>query len=139
MDELNLSPNIRTAHPPRLPIPNHVHRLVTLNRSARRLELPEPLLGVHAAFNRAVVLSQDAVQVRFRSVPATAARCPFLLYVRDGGAVDWRLIRVSITRDCGWQGSLSALRKSRLAASASRNAESRKSIVAPAELMARFR
>ena len=30
VDELNLSPNIRTAHPPRLPLPDHVHGLVAL-------------------------------------------------------------------------------------------------------------
>src|SRR5580693_6590088 len=41
-----------------------------------------------------------------------------------------------MTRGCGWEGLLSALRNSRLAASASRNADSRKSIVAPAESMA---
>ena len=27
VDELNLSPNIRAAHPPHLPLPNHVHGL----------------------------------------------------------------------------------------------------------------
>jgi len=73
-----------TAHPPRLPLPNHVHRLIILNRSARHLELAEPLLGVHAAFDRSVVLFQDVVQVLHRSVPAAAAKCPFLLYVREG-------------------------------------------------------
>ena len=36
VDELNLSPNIRTAHPPRLPLPDHVHGLVALDRSPRR-------------------------------------------------------------------------------------------------------
>src|SRR5580704_4147788 len=39
-----------------------------------------------------------------------------------------------MTRGCGWEGLLSALRNSRLAASASRNADSRKSIVAPVEI-----
>jgi hypothetical protein len=41
-----------------------------------------------------------------------------------------------MTRGCGWEGLLSALRNSRLAASASRNDQSRKSIVAPVESMA---
>ena len=36
VDELNLSPNIRTAHTPRLPLPDHVHGLVALDRSPRR-------------------------------------------------------------------------------------------------------
>ena len=39
VDELNLSPHIRTAHPPRLPLPDHVHGLVALDRSPRRLKL----------------------------------------------------------------------------------------------------
>ena len=38
VDELNLLPNIRTAHPPRLTLPEHVHGLVSLNRSPRREE-----------------------------------------------------------------------------------------------------
>ena len=33
-DELNLSPNIRTAHSPRLPLPDHAYCLVSLDRSA---------------------------------------------------------------------------------------------------------
>ena len=35
VDELNLSPNIRAAHPPHLPLPNHVHGLVSLDCSPR--------------------------------------------------------------------------------------------------------
>ena len=52
VDELNLTPNIRSAHPPNLPLPHHVHRFITLNGSLRRLELSEPLLVVHPAFDR---------------------------------------------------------------------------------------
>ena len=40
VDELNLSPHIRTAHPPRLPLPDHVHGLVALDRSPRRVLAP---------------------------------------------------------------------------------------------------
>jgi hypothetical protein len=54
VDELNLTPNISSAHPPNLPLPDQVHRLITLNRSLRRLEFPESLLGVHPAFDRSV-------------------------------------------------------------------------------------
>ena len=46
---------------------------------------------------------------------------------------------VLITRGWGWDRSPSALRNSRLAASASRNADSRKSMVAPLESMARYK
>ena len=70
---LNLTPNIRSAHPPNLPLPHHVHRLITLNGSLRRLEFSEPLLGVHAAFDRPMVLLEIVVQALNRSVPAAAA------------------------------------------------------------------
>jgi hypothetical protein len=73
VDELNLTPNITSAHPPNLPLPQHVHGFVTLNRSMRRLEFSEPLLGVNSAFDRTVILLQDIVQVLHRSVPTTAA------------------------------------------------------------------
>jgi hypothetical protein len=51
VDELNLTPNIFPAYPTSLPLPDHVHGFVTLNRSLRRLEFSEPLLGVHPAFD----------------------------------------------------------------------------------------
>jgi hypothetical protein len=73
VDELNFTPNISSAQPPNLPLPHHVDRLITLNGSLRRLEFSEPLLGVHSAFDRAVMLLQDIVQVWHRSVPTTAA------------------------------------------------------------------
>src|SRR5713101_7802345 len=79
VDELNLTPNISSAHPPNLPFPQHVHRLITLNGSLRRLEFSEPLLGIHPAFDRSVILLQDIVQVLHRSVRTTAPKYPFLL------------------------------------------------------------
>ena len=63
IDELNLSPHIRTADPPRLPLPDHVHGLVALDRSPRRLKLTKPLLGFHASFDRSMILLQDVVHV----------------------------------------------------------------------------
>src|SRR5712691_1345891 len=90
VDELNLTPNISSAHPPNLPLPQHVHSLITLNGSLRRLEFSEPLLGVHPAFDRSVVLLQNVVQVLYGSVPATAAKCPLLLDGGDGRPVDRR-------------------------------------------------
>ena len=38
VDELNLTPNIFPAYPPNLPLTDHVHGFVALNRSPRRLE-----------------------------------------------------------------------------------------------------
>ena len=56
VDELNLSPNIRIASPPRLPLPDHVHGLVSLDRSPRRLKLAKPLLGLYSSFDRSMIL-----------------------------------------------------------------------------------
>jgi hypothetical protein len=98
VDELNLTPNISSARPPNLPLPDHVHSFVTLNGSLRRLEFSEPLLGVHPAFDRSVVLLQNVVQVLYGSMPATAAKYPFLLNVWDGRAVDRCQIRIDDTR-----------------------------------------
>lgn len=61
VDELNRSPNIRTAHPPRLPLPNHVCR-VSLDRSPRRMEFTKFLLGFHSSFDGSMVLLQNVVQ-----------------------------------------------------------------------------
>ena len=62
VDELNLSPNIRTAHPPRLSLPDHVQGLVSLDSSQRRLKLAKPLLGFHASFDRSMSPLHDVVQ-----------------------------------------------------------------------------
>jgi len=50
-----------------------VDRFITLNRSSRRLELAESLLGVHSSLDGAVVLLDDVVQVLHRPVPAAKA------------------------------------------------------------------
>ena len=46
VDALNLPPNIRTAHPPYLPLPDHVHRLISLNRSPSRVKFAKALRGL---------------------------------------------------------------------------------------------
>ena len=74
VDELNLSPNIRTAHPPRLPLPDHVHGLVSSDRSPRRVEFTKALLRLHSSFDRSMILLQDVVQVLDRAVAATASQ-----------------------------------------------------------------
>ena len=98
VDELNLTPNIVPIHPPNLPLPYHIDGFVTLNRSLRRLEFSETLLGVHPAFDRAVILLENVVQVLDGSVPATAAKYPFLLNVGDGRALDRCQIRMDDAR-----------------------------------------
>jgi hypothetical protein len=62
VDELILAPNIIPAHASSLPLPDHVHRLVPLNRSPFRLELLESLLGIHSPFDGSVVLLDDVIQ-----------------------------------------------------------------------------
>ena len=63
VDELILPADIVAADPPRLPLPDHVDRLVSRNRSPRRSKFAKVLLGLHPAFDRPVVLLQDVVQV----------------------------------------------------------------------------
>ena len=139
VDELNLSPNIQTAHPPRLPLPDHVHCLVSLDRSARRVKLAKALLGLHSSFDRSMILLQDIAQVLDRPVAATASQDSFFFHSWNRRAVEACLIGVDDAGICACDGSLRALRNSRLAAAASRSADSRKSLVAPVESMARYK
>ena len=63
VDELNLLPNIRTDHPPRLPLPDDVHGLVSSDRSPRRVGFTKALLGLYASFDHLMILLQDVVHV----------------------------------------------------------------------------
>ena len=94
VDELNLSPTIQTAHPPRLPLPDHVHGLVALDRSPRRVECTKALLRLHASFDRSMILLHDVVQVLDRSVAATAWQDSCLFHPRNCRAVETGLISV---------------------------------------------
>src|SRR5215469_6252772 len=98
VDELILTPNIIPAYPSSLSLPYHVHRLIPLNRSPRRLELSESLLGIDSSFDGAVVLLDDVIQVLHGPVPATTAESPFLFKSRDCRGVDGRQIRVDDAR-----------------------------------------
>ena len=98
VDEPILTPDATAAQPPHLALPNDVHRLLALNRSTRRLEFAEPLLGPHAPFDRTMVLLDDVVQILDGSMAAPAAERPFLLYVCKGRTVDRRQIRVDDAR-----------------------------------------
>ena len=80
VEELNLSPNVRTAHPPRLSLSDHVYGLVALDRSPRRLKLAKSLLGFHASFDRSMVLLHDVVQVLDWPVATTASQDAFLFH-----------------------------------------------------------
>src|SRR5260370_10158831 len=82
VDELILTPNISPAHPANLSLPHHVDRFITLNRSSRRLELSESLLGVPSSFDRSMVLLDDVVQVLHCPVSAATAHRSLLLNSR---------------------------------------------------------
>src|ERR1035437_2352892 len=94
VDELILFANISVADPPRLPLPDHVHRLVSLNRSPGCLELTKALLGLHASFDRSMILLQDVVQVLDRSMSAAAAQGSFLFHCCNRRAVEAGLISI---------------------------------------------
>src|SRR5580704_8277513 len=90
VDELNLTKKIISCHPSNLPLADHVDCFVALNRSPSHLEFSEALLGVHATFDGSMVLFENVVQVLHRSVSIALAQRPFLLTVRDRGAVNRR-------------------------------------------------
>jgi hypothetical protein len=52
VDESDLTKDIIPAHPPNLPLPHYVHRLIALNRLLDRLKLPKSLC---LAFTPAVI------------------------------------------------------------------------------------
>jgi hypothetical protein len=56
---LILLANIVVADPLRLPLPDHVHRLVSLNRSPSCSELAKPLLS----FDRSMIQLHDVAQI----------------------------------------------------------------------------
>ena len=90
----SLKPPIIAADPPRLPLPDHVHRLVSLDRPAGSLELAKALLGLHSSFDRSMILLHDVVQVLDRSMSAAAAQGSFLFHVCNRRAVEAGLIGV---------------------------------------------
>ena len=65
---------------PRLPLPDHVHGSVSLDRSPCRVEFTKALLGLHSSFDRSMILLQDVVQVLDRPVAATASQDSFLFH-----------------------------------------------------------
>src|SRR5271166_5073598 len=82
------------ADPPRLPLPNHMHRLVTFDRSPGRLELAKVLLGLHSSFDRPMILLQDVVQILDRSMAAAPAQGSFLFHTCNRRVVEASLIGV---------------------------------------------
>src|ERR1022692_1863380 len=88
VDELDLSRKIISCHPSSLPLPDHVHCFVALNRSPCCLKFSEALFGVHSTFDGSMILFQNVVQVLHRSVSTAGAQRPFLLTVGDRRAIN---------------------------------------------------
>ena len=82
------------ADPARLPLADHVHRLVSLYRSPSCVELAKALLGLHSSFDRSMILLQDVVQILDRSMAAAAAQGSFRLHCGNRRAVEAGLISV---------------------------------------------
>src|SRR5271169_5382213 len=91
VDELNLTKKIISYHPSSLPLPDHVDCFVALNRSPS-------LLGIHSTFDGSMILFENVVQVLHRPVSTAVAQRPFLLTVRDRGAVNRRQVSVDHSR-----------------------------------------
>jgi len=119
-----------------LAFPDHVYRLVSLDRPARPVKRSEPLAGINPSFDRSVVLLHDMVQVGTNTTAATTTEFAFLLQFRHDVGISGIAVHVY---DPGARvtGRSQGLLEKRLAAAASRRAVNRKSIVAPAESMAR--
>ena len=64
----------------RLSLPDHVYCLVSWDRSPRRVEFKKAPLGLHASFDRSMILLQDVVQVLDRPVAAAASQDSFLFH-----------------------------------------------------------
>src|ERR1019366_564403 len=94
VDEPILLANIIVADPPCLPLPDHVHSLVSRNRSPCCSELAKALLGLHSPFDRSMILLQDVVQILDRSMPTTTAQSSFLFHCGNRRAVEAGLIGV---------------------------------------------
>src|SRR5580658_6818959 len=98
VDELNLPKKIISCHPSNLPLADHVYYFVALSGSLGRLEFSEALFGVHSMFDGSMILLEDVIQVLHGSVSTALAQSPFLLTVRDRGAVDRRQVSVDHSR-----------------------------------------
>jgi hypothetical protein len=80
IDEPILLANIIVTDPPRLPLPDHVHSLVSLNGSPCCSELAKVPLGLHSSFDRSMILLEDVVQILDRSMPAAPVQRSFLFH-----------------------------------------------------------
>ena len=136
VDEPILLANIIVADPPRLPLADHVYSLVSRGRSPRCSELAKALLGLYSSLDRSMIPPQDVVEILDRSVPTAPAQRSFRFHCGNRWALEGGLIGVD---DAGLRMRWIAQRLAEQALGRRRigSADSRKSIVAPVESMAR--
>jgi hypothetical protein len=79
VDEPNVTPNIIALRPPNLTLPDHVHRLRSLNSSPAVGILGTLVSGIAPAFDGAMVLVQDVVSVLHRPTPERSRSVRFFL------------------------------------------------------------
>ena len=96
------------------------------------------LASAYPTFDRPVILFQDVIEVLYRSMSAILLQSALGFELHDGWRITGVLVGVDDPR-CGWFSPPKALARKRLAATVSRLAESKKSIVAPLESTARYK
>ncbi len=92
---------IRTAHPPRLPLPDHVHGLVSLGRSPRRVECPKALLRhCHLGEGSALLPREIDVPDRSQQAHVTASHSTNARVRSRRWCADRRRCRLTRKRGC---------------------------------------
>ena len=138
VDEFTLSDRVTLRQPPDLTLPNHMHRLVTFNRSPGCLHRPEAQARRDSLLDEAMVLLDNVIQVRRCAALTVPAQCAGLLQFVDGAGVG-RCPSTLITRGRLWWPTVNARRRKICAAVRSRWADNMKSMVSPVESTARYR
>src|ERR1044072_216064 len=74
-DETYLSNDIALCEPAHLPLTNHVHRLVPLDRSQRTIHRSEPEAGSNPLLHEAMILLQNIIQIWTGPDSTTTTHC----------------------------------------------------------------
>src|SRR5215471_8522630 len=94
-DEMELADNLTHAHPSGLPLPNRMHRFVTLDRAVGSPERAEALARSHPPLDGPMILLQDVIKVWHRPQSTSTPQHPFCLQLFN----DWRVGRILIHID----------------------------------------
>src|SRR5215472_12815979 len=94
-DEMELADNPTHAHPSGLPLPNRMHRFVTLDRAVGSPERAEALARSHPPLDGPMILLQDVIKVLHRPQSTSTPQRAFCLQLFN----DWRVGRILIHID----------------------------------------